>query len=72
LSTCFAPREFTTPQKKKLVIRVVDYQLIVGHLHKLGAYNILRRCVMDHERYVILVKEIEGIVGGHYVGKSTV
>jgi hypothetical protein len=46
LSTCFAPREFTTVQKKKLVVRAVDYQLIAGYLYKLGAYDILRICVI--------------------------
>jgi hypothetical protein len=36
LSTGFAPREFTTAQKKNLVVRAADYQLIAGHLYKLG------------------------------------
>jgi hypothetical protein len=49
-STGFAPREFTTTQKKDLVVRVVDYQLIAVHLYKIGVDNILRRCVMEHER----------------------
>jgi hypothetical protein len=43
-SIIFAPREFTTAQKKNLVVRDVDYQLIVGHLYKIGVDNILRRC----------------------------
>jgi hypothetical protein len=45
-STGFAPKEFNTAQKKNLVIRVADYKLIACHLCKLGANNILRRCVM--------------------------
>jgi hypothetical protein len=72
LSTRFAPREFTTVQNKNLVVRATDYQLIAGHLYKLGADNILRRCVMEHERPIILEEEHEGIVGGHYAGKATV
>jgi hypothetical protein len=71
LSTGFAPREFTTVQKKILVVRVVDYQLIVGHLYKIGADNILRICVMEHERPIILAEMHEGIAKGHYAGKST-
>ena len=54
LSTGFAPREFTSVQKKNLVVRVADYQLIAGHLYKLGADIILRRCVMEHEIPIIL------------------
>jgi hypothetical protein len=58
-------------QKKHFVVRDIDYQLIAGHLYKLGVDNILRRCVMEHERNVILVEEHEGFVGGHYTGKAT-
>jgi hypothetical protein len=71
LSTRFSPREYNTAQKKNLVVRVVDYQLIAGHLYKLGADNILRRCVMEHEHTIILAEAHEGIVGGHYARKST-
>jgi hypothetical protein len=53
-------------QKTNLVFRDANYQLIVGHLYKLGSENILRRCVMEHERPIILAKAYEGIVGGHY------
>jgi hypothetical protein len=54
------------------VVRVADYQLITGQLYKLGAYKILRRCVMEHERPIILAEAHEGIVGGHYEGKDIV
>jgi hypothetical protein len=57
-------------QKKNLKVRAVDYQLIVENLHKLGANNILRRCVMEHEQLIILAEEHKGIVGGHYAGKD--
>jgi hypothetical protein len=46
LSTGTMPQEFNTAQKKNLVVRVADYQLIAGHLYKMGANNILRRCVL--------------------------
>jgi hypothetical protein len=71
LSTGFSPKEYTTVQKKNLVVRAADYQLIAGHLYKLGADNILRRCVMEHECPIILAEAHEGIVGGHYAGKAT-
>jgi hypothetical protein len=71
LSTGVAPQDFSTAQKKNLVIRVVYYQLIARHLYNMGAYNILRRCVLEHERPIILVESHEGIVGGHYVRKDT-
>jgi hypothetical protein len=70
-STGFSPKEYNTAQKNNLVVRVANYQLITGHLYKLGVDNILRRCVMEHERPIILVEAHEGIVGGHYVGKAT-
>ena len=65
------PQEFNTAQKKNLVVRDADYQLIVGHLYKMGADNILRICVLEHERPRILVEAHEGIVGGNYAGKDT-
>jgi hypothetical protein len=49
-----APKEFTITQKKKLVVCAADYQLIVGHLYKLGEDGILRRCVMEHELFMVL------------------
>jgi hypothetical protein len=58
-------------QQKNLVVKDVDYQLIVGHLYKMGADSILRRCVLEHERPGILVEAHEGIAGGHYAGKAT-
>ena len=53
-STRFAPREFTIAQKKNLVVSDANYQLIADHLYKLGVDNILRRCVMEHERPIVV------------------
>jgi hypothetical protein len=44
LSTRFFQKEYNTIQKNNLVVRVVDCQLIAGHLCKIGADSILRRC----------------------------
>jgi hypothetical protein len=52
------------------VVRDADYQLIAGNLYKHGAYNILSRCVMEHERPIILVEAHEGICREHYAGKA--
>ena len=49
------PQEFSTVQKKHMVVGVVDYKIIAGHLYKMGANRILRRCVLEHERPRILV-----------------
>jgi hypothetical protein len=54
-----------------MVVIVVDYQLIVGYLYKMGADSILIRCALEHERPRILEKYHEGIAGGHYAGKDT-
>jgi hypothetical protein len=54
LSTTMEPSEYTITQKKKLVVHVVDFSLIVGKLYKMGPDEILRRCVMEAERPLIL------------------
>jgi hypothetical protein len=42
LSTGMAPSDMTVAQKKQLVVKATDYQLIAGNLYKLGADGILR------------------------------
>jgi hypothetical protein len=37
----------------------------------MGAGNILRRCVLEHERPRILTEAHEGIDGVNYAGKDT-
>jgi hypothetical protein len=71
LSEWVAPQEFSTVQKKKLVVIAADYQLIREHLYKMGTNNISRRCVLEHERPRILAEAHEGIDGGHYARKDT-
>jgi hypothetical protein len=44
----------TVVQKKQLVVKEEDYQLIPGNLYKLGSDGILRRCVLEHEISMIL------------------
>jgi hypothetical protein len=63
------PSEYTITQKKQLVVRTADFSLIVGQLYKMGPDEILRRCVMEAERPLILAEAHEGIAGGHYIGR---
>jgi hypothetical protein len=65
------PQEYNTTQKKNLVVRAADYQLIARHLYKMGADNILRRYVLEHQIPRVLTESHEGIGGGNYVGKTT-
>jgi hypothetical protein len=64
LTIGIAPQEFNTTQRKNLVVRAVDYQLIARNLYKMGEENILRRCTLEHERPRILAEYHEGIAGG--------
>jgi hypothetical protein len=52
-------------------VRTADFQLIDGHLYKLGADGILRRCMLDHEHSMVLGEADEAIVGGNYARKPT-
>ena len=61
LRTGVAPQDFSTPEKKNMVVRAADYKLIAGNLYKMGAYNILRRCVIEHERPRNLAQDHEGM-----------
>jgi hypothetical protein len=72
LSIGMAPSEYTITQKEQLVVRVAGFSLIVGKLYKMRPDEILRRCVMEKEKPLIIVKSHEGIAGGHYAGKETV
>ena len=71
LTTGWAPVEFTKQQKKQLVVKAVDFTLIVGQLYKLGRDEVLRRCVMPHEKEAIIREAHFGTTGGHFAGKPT-
>jgi hypothetical protein len=71
LSTRVEKKEFSSTKNKNLVVRTIDYQLIANHIYNLDADNILRRCVLEHERPMLLSKSQEGIAGGKYAGKYT-
>ena len=71
-STSYAPTEFTTAQKKQLVVWVAYFQFIVRQLYKMGPDDILRRYVLEHELPMILNEAHAGVAGGHYIGKYMV
>jgi hypothetical protein len=52
-------------------VRVAYFSLIDGQLYKMGPDEILRICVMETKRPLILEEAHEGITRGHYVGKAT-
>jgi hypothetical protein len=54
LSIGTVPHNFNIVKKKNPVVRVASCQLITIHLYKMGANNILIRCVLEHERPRIL------------------
>jgi hypothetical protein len=70
LHTSVVPSDMMVAQKKQLVVKEVDYQLIVRKSYKLAATRILRCCLLEHERTTILEEAHNGIVGGHYVVKE--
>jgi hypothetical protein len=41
ISTRVAPSDMIVTQKKQLVVKATDYQLIIGKLYKLGVHGIL-------------------------------
>lgn len=58
-------------EKKQLAIHTAPFMLISGDLYKLGKDEVLRHCVLEHERKDIMEEAHGGIAGGHYVGDAT-
>jgi hypothetical protein len=71
LSTHNFPETYFATQKRHVVVRTVDYQLIAGKLYKLALDNNLSRCVLNHKRQYIWWECHNGVAGGHVGGKST-
>jgi hypothetical protein len=70
LKTCMTTSEIIVAQKKQVVVKATDYQLISGNLYKMGVDGILRHCVLEHKRPIILEEVHDVIVGGHYAGRE--
>ena len=59
-------------QKKQLVLKAIDFQLITRQLYRLGFNGILCRCILQHERESIIMDVNEWLARGNYVGKMTI
>lgn len=62
---------YTSQQNKELVVHASNFSVVVGHLYKMSADEILQRYVLDFEHGSILSKAHVGDAGGHYAGKAT-
>ena len=71
LSTKMQAEGYFKEQKKQLVVKAAYFQLITVELYKMGPDEILQKCLLKHQRPLVLDKAHDGIVGGHYRGKGT-
>ena len=61
----------STKKKKILAMKAAPYSLINGFLYKMGLNDILRRCVLEHERDQIMHESLYGTAGGHFQADTT-
>ena len=52
-------------------MKVAPYSLINGFLYKMGLDDILRRCVLEHERNHIMHEAHYGTTKGHFQADTT-
>ena len=52
-------------------MKAAPYSLINGFLYKMGLDDVLRRCVLDHERDQIMHEAHYGPAGGHFQADTT-
>ena len=70
-TTGIVPAEYSTKQNKQLVVKAVNFTIIVGQSYKLGPNEIVKRSVLPHERPLILEEAHTGIASGHYSRNPT-
>ena len=58
-------------KKQILAMKAALYSLINGFLYKMGLDDILRRCLLEHERNNIMRGAHYGPVGGHFQANTT-
>ena len=58
-------------KKKILAMKAAPYSIINEFLYKLGLYEVLRRCVLDHERESIMHEAHYGPAKGHFQSDTT-
>ena len=61
-----APEGMKMKKKQILAIKAAPYNLINGFLYKMALDDILRRCVLEHERDNIMYEAHYGSTGGHF------
>ena len=66
-----APEGMINKKKQILAMKVAPYSLINGFLYKMGSDNILRRCVLEHERDQIIHEAHYGPTGGNFQAETT-
>ena len=70
LTSSKASEEFTTSQKKQLLLRAANFQLIVVQLYKMGSNEILCRYFLPHEHDRILAEVHDRVARGDYGGRT--
>ena len=60
-----------TKKKQILAMKGAPYSLINGFLYKMGLDDILRRCVLEHERNNIMHEAHYRPIGGHFQEDTT-
>ena len=60
-----------TKKKQILAMKATPYSLINGFLYKMGLDDILRSCVLEHERDQIMHEAHYGPAGGHFQADTT-
>ena len=61
-----APEGMNMKKKQILAMKAAPYSLINGFLYKMGLDDILRRCVLEHERNNIMHEAHYGPTRGHF------
>ena len=61
-----APEGMSMKKKQNLSMKAAPYSLINGFLYKMGLDDILRRCVLEHERDNVMYEAHYGPAGGHF------
>ena len=56
----------STKKKQILVMKATPFTLINGFLYKMGLDEVLRQCVLNHERENIMHEAHYGPAGGHF------
>ena len=57
--------------KQILAMKATPYSLINGFLYKMGLDDILRRCILEHERDNIMYEAHYGLAGAHFQAHTT-